>query len=359
MNNILDNAYSGKRLSLEEGISLFEEDLLDLGRIANQRMKKYHPKNMATFIIDRNITFTNVCVLGCRFCAFSVKPESKDAYLLPEEEIFHKIEELLQIGGTQVLLQGGINPELSLDYYCNLLSEIKKRFAVWLHSLSPTEIYCLSKTSRLSIRDVLLRLKDAGLDSLPGAAEILVDRVRKIVSPHKINTAQWLEIMETAHSIGMHTTATMTFGMMETKAERIEHMLRIRDLQDKTGGFKAFIPWTFSPANTDFSDIQPAGGIDYLKTLAISRIMLDNIPNIHTGWVTEGHKLAQIGLAFGANDLGGILMEEKVLHATGVSYQTTIALMIEIIKGAGKIPAQRDTRYEVLRKFTAENTEKN
>jgi len=354
MNNVQDNAYSGKRLSLKEGISLFEENLIDLGRIANQRMKKYHPENIATFIIDRNITFTNVCILGCRFCAFSVKPDSKDAYLVSKDEIFDKIEELVRIGGTQVLLQGGIHPKLSLDYYIDLLQSIKKKFAVWLHSLSPTEIYCLAKSSGLSIRDVLLKLKDAGLDSLPGAAEILVDRVRKIVSPHKINTAQWLEVMETAHSIGMHTTATMTFGMMETKAERIEHMLWIRDLQDKTGGFKAFIPWTFSPINTDFPNIQPAGGIDYLKTLAISRIMLDNIPNIHTGWVTEGHKLAQIGLSFGANDLGGILMEEKVVCATGVSYQMTIAEMIGIIKGAGKIPAQRDTRYEILREFTAE-----
>lgn len=348
---ILNKASSGERLSFEEGVNLFDEDLLALGKIANLRMKKYHPENIATFIIDRNITITNVCVLGCRFCAFSVKPGSRDAYLLSHEEIFHKIDELLQIGGTQVMLQGGINPELSLDYYCNLMEEIKKKFDVWLHSLSPTEIYCMAKTSGLSTRDVLLKLKDAGLDSLPGAAEILVDRVRKIVSPHKISTAQWLEVMETAHSIGLHTTATMTFGMMETKAERVEHMLCIRDLQDKTGGFKAFIQWTFSPANTDFSNLQPAGGIDYLKTLAISRIMLDNISNIHSGWVTEGHKLAQIGLAFGANDLGGILMEEKVVCATGVSYQTTVSLMIEIIHGAGKIPAQRNTRYEILRLY--------
>lgn len=349
MSNIISKAFSGERLNLEEGISLFDEDLLVLGRVANQRMKKYHPKNIVTFIIDRNITFTNVCVLGCRFCAFSVKPDSRDAYLLSNEEIFHKIEELIQIGGTQVMLQGGIHQGISLDYYCNLLKEIKKRFNVWLHSLSPTEVYCLSKTSGLSLRDVLLKLRSAGLDSLPGAAEILVDRVRKIVSPHKINTAQWIEVMETAHSIGMHTTATMTFGMIETKAERIEHMLKIRDLQDRTNGFKAFIPWTFSPDNTDFSNLQPAGGIDYLKTLAISRIMLDNISNIHAGWVTEGHKLAQIGLAFGANDLGGILMEEKVVYATGISYQTSVSNMIELIKGAGKIPAQRNTRYEILR----------
>jgi cyclic dehypoxanthinyl futalosine synthase len=249
------------------------------------------------------------------------------------------------------MLQGGIHPGLSLDYYCNLLENIKKRFDVWLHSLSPTEVYCLSKTSGLPLRDVLLKLKGAGLDSIPGAAEILVDRVRRIVSPHKISSAQWLEVMETAHSIGMHTTATMTFGMVETKVERIEHMLKIRDLQDKTSRFKAFIPWTFSPNNTDFSSIQPVGGIDYLKTLSISRIMLDNIPNIHAGWVTEGHKLAQIGLAFGANDLGGILMEEKVVCSTGISNQMTVPLMIELIKGTGKIPAQRNTRYEILRRF--------
>ncbi|MEK7813553.1 MAG: cyclic dehypoxanthinyl futalosine synthase [Candidatus Desantisbacteria bacterium] len=352
MSDIVNKAFSGKRLHFEEGCSLFNEDLPALGMAADERMKKYHHENIVTFVIDRNITFTNVCILGCRFCAFSVKPGSIEAYLLSNEEIFHKIEELTEIGGTQVMLQGGIHPGLSLDYYCNLLEGIKKRFNVWLHSLSPTEVYCLSKTSGLPLRDVLLKLKGAGLDSLPGAAEILVDRVRKIVSPHKISTAQWLDVMEAAHSIGMHTTATMTFGMMETKAERIEHILKIRELQDRTGGFKAFIPWTFSPDNTDFSTLQPAGGIDYLKTLAISRIMLDNIPNIHAGWVTEGHKLAQIGLAFGANDLGGILMEEKVVCATGISHQTSVSKMIELIKGAGKIPAQRDTRYEILQRFS-------
>jgi cyclic dehypoxanthinyl futalosine synthase len=289
--------------------------------------------------------------LRCKFCAFSVSKGSKNAYLLSKDEILRKVEELVKIGGTQVMLQGGVHPQLCLDYYCDILRSIKAKFNVWLHSLSPTEIHYLSETSGLSIRDVLLKLAGAGLDSLPGAAEILVDRVRRIVSPHKLTTAQWLEVMREAHSIGMQTTATMTFGMMETKRERIEHLLKIRDLQDETKGFKAFIPWTFSPKNTEFSNLPASGGVDYLKMVAIARIILDNIPNIQAGWVTEGVKLAQIALFFGANDLGGTLIEEKVIEATGISHQMSVNKAIELIRGAGKQPAQRNTRYEIVQLY--------
>ena len=348
---VLEKAYAGERLDAEEGAMLFEADLISLGKIADKRRKLYHPQETVTFIIDRNITFTNICVLKCKFCAFSRDKGQKTAFILSKDEILKKIEELVKIGGTQVMLQGGVNPELSLDYYCDLLRSIKSKFDVWLHSLSPTEIYYLSKTSGISIKDVLLKLREAGLDSLPGAAEILVDRVRRIVSPHKLTTAQWLRVMREAHSIGMKTTATMTFGMMETKMERIEHLLKIRELQDSTAGFRAFIPWTFSGANTEFSSLPASGGVDYLKTLAIARIILDNIPNIQAGWVTEGHKLAQIALFFGANDLGGTLMEEKVIKATGISHQMSANMAIELIKGTGKQPAQRNTRYEIVATF--------
>ena len=349
INDILEKADSLERLDAEEGVMLFGSDLISLGKVAEKRKKFYHPEEMVTFVIDRNITFTNICVLRCKFCAFSRDKESKTAFILSKDEILKKVEELIKIGGTQVMLQGGVHPQLNLDYYCDLLRSIKAKFDVWLHSLSPTEIYYLSKTSGLSIRDILLKLKSAGLDSLPGAAEILVDRVRRIVSPHKLNTAQWLEVMREAHSIGMKTTATMTFGMMETKRERIEHLLKIRALADATGGFTAFIPWTFSPRNTEFSKFPTSGGVDYLKTVAISRIILDNIPNIQAGWVTEGPKLAQISLFFGANDLGGTLMEEKVIKATDISHQMSANMAIELIRGAGKLPCQRNTAYEIFR----------
>jgi cyclic dehypoxanthinyl futalosine synthase len=352
LDSIIEKAAQGVRLNKEEGTTLFSADLLTLGRIADNRRNKFHPEDIVTFIIDRNITFTNVCYCQCKFCAFYVTPNSPEAFVLSTKEVLDKISELVKLDGTQVMLQGGLHPQLSLDYYTKLLRDIKSRFPqIYLHSLSVPEIYHLAKKTGLSIQQVLLELQSAGLDSLPGAAEILVDRVRQIISPHKISTQQWLDCMETAHSIGMQTTATMTFGIIETYEERIEHMLKVRELQDKTGGFRAFIPWTFSPQRTKLAHLEMAGGIDYLKTVAISRIMLDNVKNIHAGWVTEGPKLAQIALAFGANDFGGILMEEKVVNATGISYKTSINELVRLIKDAGKIPAQRNSKYELLRKF--------
>lgn len=348
---LIEKALAGNRLDIEEGTRLFELDLLTLGSIAEKRKRKFHPDPVVTFVIDRNITFTNICVCQCNFCAFYEKPGSQHGYALTIDQILGKVRELVGIGGTQVMLQGGLNPDLSLDFYETILKKIKQNFNVHIHSLSVAEIIYLSKREGLTPREVTVRLKEAGLDSLPGAAEILVDRVRKIVSPGKATTGQWLDVMRIAHEIGMHTTATMTFGMVETLEERILHMHRVRQLQDETGGFKGFIPWTFSPSNTKLSHIKIAGGIDYLKTLAVSRIMLDNIPNIHAGWVTEGAKLAQVALSFGANDLGGILMEEVVVHATGVKNQTSVQELIDIVKSAGKIPAQRNSKYEILRYF--------
>lgn len=327
---------------------IFSLDIWTLARMADKIRSMFHPEDIVTFIVDRNITFTNICIAKCKFCAFFAR-KKQEGFLLSYDEILKRVEELVRIGGTQVMLQGGLNPELSLSWYCNLLSLIKERFNVWLHSLSPAEIVFLSKKEGLSIKDVLISLKSSGLDSLPGAAEILCDNVRKRVSPHKLTTDEWFNVMEEAHNLGMHTTATMTFGMIETLDERIEHLMKIRDLQNKTKGFKAFIPWTFSPNNTRLSYLKQTSCLDYLKTLAISRIVLDNIPNIHAGWVTEGLGLSQIALFFGANDMGGILLDEEVIKKTGIEYKVDIKGMVSLIKNAGKIPALRDSRYNIIK----------
>lgn len=353
IDQILEKAYAGKRLSLSEGELLLEQaDLFQLGTVANHLYQKRHPDNLVTFIIDRNITFTNICIKQCKFCAFYRDINSREAFVLSMEEIFKKVEELVSLGGTQIMLQGGIHPELGLDYYCHLLSEIKDRFKVDLHSCSPSEVAYLAQKSRLSLVEVLTRLKECGLDSLPGGgAEILVDRVRKIVSPHKIDSQTWLAVMEAAHNVGLRTTATMVYGLGETLEERIIHLVKIRELQDKTGVFRAFIPWSFQPGHTRLKDYPPASGIDYLKMVAISRIMLDNVDNIQAGWVTEGTKLAQIALTFGANDLGGILIEEVVVRATGVEHKMSVEEAIRLIQEMGKKSAQRNTKYEIIRIF--------
>lgn len=350
----LQKAYEGKRLHRDEALSLFDANLLELGMVADHCRKRFHPEEVITFIIDRNINYTNTCVTYCKFCTFYRPPGvSEGAWFYSNEEIFQKIQELVDIGGTQVLLQGGHHPKITLEYYTDLLQEIKKRFKVHIHSFSAPEIEHLSRVSHKPIREVLITLKEAGLDSVPGGgAEILVDRVKKIISPLKTTTDTWLEIHETIHSLGMRSTATMMFGTVETLEERIIHLERVRDLQDRTGGFTAFIPWSFCPQKTDLEkEVPPAGGEDYLRTLAVSRIYLDNISNIPTGWVTEGYKVGQVGLSFGANDFGGILMEEKVISATGVAYTMAVEEAISLIRKAGKIPAQRNTMYEVLRIF--------
>lgn len=328
-----------------------DSDLFSLGRLADSIRQKKHPGNYMTFVIDRNITYTNVCISNCDFCAFYRSLDSADAYIMPKEEILKRVGELVKIGGTQVMLQGGLHPYLKIDYYTNLLESIKAHYDVHLHSFSPPEVVHIAKSSGLSIEEVLNRLKEAGLDSLPGGgAEILSDRVRRIISPNKIDTTIWLDVMRQAHKIGLRTTATMVYGMIETLEERINHLIKIRDLQDETGGFRAFIPWSFQPHRTRLN-LQPATGIDYLKMVAISRLMLDNIDNIQAGWVTEGPKLAQLALAFGANDLGGILIDEVVVSSTGVAHKMGMKDMIRLIKDSGKIPAQRNTRYEILKVY--------
>lgn len=350
--SILERAVKGKRLSLEEGVALLASpEIIPLGLAADAIRKQKHPGNMVTFVIDRNINYTNVCTTRCRFCAFFRSEEAPDAYILAHEEIFRKIEETLAVGGTQILMQGGLHPKLGLLYYLDLLREIKKRYNIHIHSFSPPEIWHMAKESGLSLREVIAQLKGAGLDSIPGGgAEILDNRVRHYISPRKITWEEWMAVMTTAHGLGMKTTATMMFGSVETLEARVMHMLRVREAQDQTGGFTAFIPWSFQPLHTDLGGTA-ATGVEYLKTLAVSRIMLDNVPNIQASWVTQGAKIAQISLVFGANDFGGTMLEENVVRAAGVTNRVPLEEIVQCIKDAGRVPAQRNTLYEVIKYY--------
>lgn len=333
-----------KRLSKEEGIRLLNQDnILEIGRQAHDMRNRINDPHTVTYLIDRNINYTNICISGCSFCAFWRSHKGKDNYLLDKRTIFKKIEETIKLGGTQILMQGGLHPVLKLDYYTGLLKSIKSRFKIHIHSFSPPEIIHIARVSKLSPREVLHALKGAGLDSLPGGgAEILVDRVRKRLSPNKCTSDEWINVMRESHKLGLKTTATMMFGHIETLRDRVEHLLKIRNLQDETGGFTAFIPWTYQPQNTRLGGTG-SGGHDYLKTLAISRLMLDNIPNIQASWVTQGPKLGQIALSFGANDLGSIMIEENVVRSAGTSYTMSKEEIIHLIKDAGFKPKQRLT----------------
>jgi len=339
--------FTEERFSREEGLELFKLDFLKLGILADNFRRQKHRHNYVGFVVDRNITFTNICEARCNFCAFWRQEDHPEAFLLSIDEILEKVKELKDVGGTQVMLQGGLRCDL--DFYKNMLKAIKSEYPeITLHSLSPAEVYYLSQKHDLSIKEILLQLRDAGLDSLPGAAEILADRVRNKVSPGKLKTDDWLSVMRTCGEIGMGSTATMTFGMGETLEERIEHLMRLRELQDETGVFRAFIPWTFSPDNTKMPYIERADTEDYLRMVAISRLMLDNFDHIHAGWVTEGLDVASLALGMGADDMGGILMEEVVVKATGIENRVTADDLIRVIKGAGKIPVKRNTAYEIL-----------
>ncbi|RJQ55414.1 MAG: dehypoxanthine futalosine cyclase [Actinobacteria bacterium] len=344
-------AAGGRRLSEEQAVDLFGADLLDLGRAADEVRRRLHPEPVVTFIIDRNVNYTNVCSSGCSFCAFYRNEDDPEAYLLSQGEIHDKIAETLELEGTAVMLQGGLHPRLGIDYYEKLLRSIKKRFAIHIHSFGPPEIVHVAKVSGLSVKETLRRLRDSGLDSLPGGgAEILVDEVRHKISPNKISSRPWMEVMRAAHEIGMKTTATMMFGSIESYADRVEHMRLIRDLQDGTAGFRAFIGWTYQPGHTQLGG-ETASGLDYLKTLAIARLYLDNVENIQASWVTQGPKIGQLALAFGANDLGSTMIEENVVKAAGVSHSVPMESMIRMIRDAGYTPAQRTTAYEIVRTF--------
>jgi cyclic dehypoxanthinyl futalosine synthase len=346
---IIDRTKEGKRLNFGEAVALLKDaDFLKLAEAADEVCNKKHSDSIATFQIDRNINYTNICKNQCSFCAFYRKKGHPEAYVLSQEEIEKKVAETIELSGTQVMLQGGINPDLKIDYYKKMFSDIKSKFDVRIHSLSPPEIVHIAESAGLPLSDVLKELIRSGLDSLPGGgAEILVDRVRQRISPRKISSAQWLEVMEEAQKIGIKTTATMMIGTVETLEERVTHLQKIRDLQDKTGGFLSFIPWTFQPGNTALGG-KPVSSIEYLRTLSIARLFLDNFSNIQGSWVTQGKDIGQVCLSFGANDLGSIMIEENVVKAAGVSHKMTVDEMVELIRKAGKIPAQRDTEFNIL-----------
>ena len=346
------------RLTVKEAINLIKnENLLNLGKMALEKKRELHPKKITTFIVDRNINYTNICWVDCKFCAFYRHKKDKDAYILTFEEIDKKIDELIEIGGTQILFQGGVHPNLKIDFYEDLVEHIHKKYPqITIHGFSAPEIDYIAKVSKISIQEVLERLKEKGLSSIPGAgAEILSDRVRDIIAPKKIDSSKWLEIHKTAHKIGMKTTATMMFGTIESVEEVVEHWNMIRKLQDETGGFRAFIMWSFQPYNTELmkEDIvtQKASPNRYLRYLAVSRLFLDNFKNIQSSWVTQGSYIGQLALKYGANDLGSTMMEENVVKSAGAQNSMNQQEMINLIKDAGEIPAKRNTAYEILKMF--------
>jgi len=343
----------GQRIDEREALWLLTEaDLIAVGSLADSIRRRKHPLNRVTFVVDRNVNYSNVCQSKCRFCAFYRDADAEDAYVLTYEQIFAKIAELVEHGGTQLLMQGGLHPTLKIDWFENLFREIKERFPqVQVHSLSPAEVIHIAELSGLSMPECLARLQQAGLDSVPGGgAEVLVDTVRNEISPNKIGWRDWADVMEQAHALGMKTTATMMFGSKERPEDIVEHLLRVRGIQEKTGGFTAFIPWTFQPGGTELGG-ETASGIEYLKVLALSRIVLDNVDNIQASWVTQGAMMAQVSLFFGANDLGGTMLEENVVAAAGCSFRLSQQEIIDMARGAGFTPAKRNTRYEILEEY--------
>ncbi len=350
-----EHILEGTRISQEEALELLESvDLATLGYLANEIRKIHHPEDVVTFVIDRNVNYTNVCVAGCKFCAFQRKINSPDAYVLDTEEILKKVKELIDWGGTTLLMQGGLNPDLPLEFYTELIKTIKREFpTVQIHSFSAPEIVYLAKIENMTIEEVLRELKNAGLDSLPGGgAEILSPEVRRFLSPGKCSVEEWEEVHKTAHRLGMTSTATMMFGHVENPKHIVEHLERIRRIQDETGGFTAFIPWTFKKGNTQLDHLEEASSTYYLKILALSRIYLDNFKNIQSSHVTQTMQIGIVGLHFGANDLGSVMIEENVISST--SYRVSIPKvedMVNAIRSAGFIPAQRDTYYRIIRVF--------
>ncbi|AJY75822.1 cyclic dehypoxanthinyl futalosine synthase [Paenibacillus beijingensis] len=360
VDRVLDKALRGERIGLEDGITLLESDEIEkMGRVANELMLRRHPEPIVTFNIGRNINYTNVCDVYCRFCAFYRPPGSKEGYVLPDETILQKIQETVDVGGDEILMQGGVNPDLPFGYYLDLLRKIKAHFpGITMHSFSPAEIQKMKELSGLPLEEVLRQLHEAGLDSLPGGGgEILDDRTRRKISRLKGSWTDWMDTMKAAHKNGMNTTATMVYGFGESMEERALHMIRVRDAQDEckangypSPGFLAFISWPFQPDNTNLKR-EKSKPEEYLKMVAINRIMLDNIPNLQASWVTMGAEIGKLALSYGVNDFGSTMLEENVVSAAGTTHKVNIELILQYIREAGKIPAQRNTRYEILRVF--------
>jgi cyclic dehypoxanthinyl futalosine synthase len=351
LDSIVAKAADGGRLDGAEALRLYREaPTAVLGRLADAMRARKHPERVVTYIIDRNVNYTNVCVARCSFCAFYRPVGHVDGYVLSFDEIFRKIDETVAVGGHQLLLQGGHNPDLPLAWYEDLFRAVKARYPSFkLHALSPSEVLHISRLSRLSTPEVIARLVAAGLDSIPGGgAEILVDRVRKLLNCYSKSTAdEWLRIMGEAHEAGLRTTATMMYGSVETDEERVEHLMRLRALQDRTGGFTAFIAWSYQPEHTELG-LYEATGVDYLRTLALARIVLDNFENLQASWVTQGGKVGQLSLAYGANDMGSVMIEENVVRAAGASYCMDEVEIVRNIENAGFTARRRNMHYEVL-----------
>jgi cyclic dehypoxanthinyl futalosine synthase len=337
---------SGKRLSPAEARQLWDLDLLALGQAADVVRWRLHPERAVTYVVDRNINYTNICTSGCRFCAFFRAPGDSEGYVLDRDTLKEKLQELKDHDGSGVLLQGGLNPQLTLDYYEELLRQISA-FGLAVHGFSPPEIQFMTRQFGLELEELLTRLMAAGLSSIPGGGgEILVDRVRREISPRKGSSQEWLAVMAAAHRLGLKTSATMMFGHLETRDDRLEHMFKIRDLQDLTGGFVSFIPWTYQPGGTALGG-ESAGAVEYLRTLAISRLVLDNIPHLQVSWVTQGPKVAQVALSFGADDFGSTMLEENVVAATGVGFRLGREEIESLIRQMGCEPRVRNHRYEL------------
>jgi len=364
IDDIAERVFAGERLSREDGLRLFAHpNLSELGILADHVRQRQNPGRTVTYIAGRNINYTNVCWVQCKFCAFYDTPASKRGYTHEKSVIFAKIQEMVDLGGIEILLQGGLNPQLKIGYYEDLFGSITERFpSVWLHALSVAEILYIAKISRISLEECLTRLRAAGLKTIPGAgAEMLVDRVRKVIAPYKDTAQEWLETMQAWHRLGGFSTVTMMYGTVETLAERLEHLLRTREAQDESlantkGGFTAFIAWNFQPDGTPLGEeIRAASphwtkatGYDYLRTVAVARLILDNIPHHQASWVTQGPKIAQIGLNFGLDDFGSTMMEENVVSAAGTDYVMPISEIERLIREAGFAPERRNTLYERL-----------
>lgn len=354
IDDLADKVFAGERLTAEDGIRLFQHpNLPELGFLANHVRERLHPEtnHLVTYVVGRNVNYTNVCWVRCKFCAFYRVPGHAEGYTLSREQIFEKIQQMVDVGGIEILMQGGLNPKLKIEWYEDLLHSIKERFGAYgviLHAFSPAELIYIAHISKLTQAEMFARLKAAGLDSVPGGgAEILTDRVRETISPYKDTADEWLNCMREAHKAGLRTTVTMMYGSVDTLEDRVEHLVRSRDLQDETGGFTAFIPWSFQPDGTELS-IERASAFDYLRTVAVSRLMLDNIPHMQASWVTQGPKVAQVALGYGLNDFGSTMMEENVVSSAGCAFTMPIEEMERLIVEAGYTPMRRTTQYQLL-----------
>ncbi len=352
------SALTNQRMTIDEAVELIDRaDLKSLGRMAKARKQQLHPKGVTTFVVDRNINYTNVCWVDCKFCAFYRHEKNDEAYVLTFDEIDEKIEELLAIGGTQILFQGGVHPKLEIEWYEDLLEHIHTKYpTITIHGFSAIEVDYIAQRSKISISEVLRRLRDKGLASIPGAgAEILSDRVRDIIAPKKLDKDTWLEVHREAHKLGIKSTATMMYGTVETTREIVEHFDLVRQLQDETGGFRAFIMWSFQSDNTKLKEeiptIEKTTSNQYLRYLAVARLFLDNVPNIQSSWVTQGSYIGQMALQFGANDLGSTMMEENVVSSAGATNTMNQDEMIYLIRDVGESPAKRNTAYKILERF--------